>query len=398
LIYRSEGTYALGTIILDSLQYEPRDLLSRIVTTSGVVGTHQVLTTHYDGVGAVLAQEAVRAAGSLWSVQEFRPDAFGNVVYSRNRGSSAVDDAPRISGFSVAGALMERTAVLPATPSANNQDDDYTQTVLHGRVDRESELTSRANVNGGGWVRQVATRHYYDGLNRLAVEQRYDQSFDPNDDSPVAASGTWEEHAYDALGRRVRVRSRATVAPPTGSADICGTPTTCYAYTEWAVWDGSTLLEERRDPDGTSNSMNSGTIGYVDAIPGTIDQPLAIVRNGTTRIVNYDWRGLGESSAFTDGTGGDCALATPCATEVEVAPGVARPTVSISPSGFSIGGKGGVGAFLNLSNGGIGSQTINLPDAITTSLARARSAVAAIARQATGALNCIATGGHLCSP
>ncbi len=39
-----------------------------------------------------------------------------------------------------------------------------------------------------------------------------------------------------------------------------------------------------------------------------IDQPIGLIRPEGTRVLNYTWRGLGESSVFTNGNSGDCSM------------------------------------------------------------------------------------------
>ncbi|GAB1344713.1 hypothetical protein MASR1M101_38400 [Gemmatimonas sp.] len=80
----------------------------------------------------------------------------------------------------------------------------------------------------------------------------------------------------------------------------------CQSYWQRTLWDGDQLLYEWRTPDGTSTGMNSGYAGYVH-VEG-LDQPLGLIRSDGTRVLNYHWRGLGESSVFTNGAAGDASI------------------------------------------------------------------------------------------
>jgi RHS repeat-associated protein len=67
-------------------------------------------------------------------------------------------------------------------------------------------------------------------------------------------------------------------------------------------WDGDEPLVEERTPDGTGDVSNSGLIGNIHGL--TIDEPLAVIGDAT-RIINYNWRGQGMSSVFTNGEPAD---------------------------------------------------------------------------------------------
>lgn len=67
---------------------------------------------------------------------------------------------------------------------------------------------------------------------------------------------------------------------------------------------------------GSSNASNHGAVSYVHG-PG-MDQPLAVLTTAGARVLNYNWRGLPESSVWADGTAADCALVVgTCSTTVE---------------------------------------------------------------------------------
>jgi len=82
----------------------------------------------------------------------------------------------------------------------------------------------------------------------------------------------------------------------------------CSSFDLRVVWDGNQLLAEDRQST-PSSLQTTGTVAYVHG-PG-LDQPLAILdsRVGMDgRVPHGNWRGLGESSSWTDGTPADCSL------------------------------------------------------------------------------------------
>ena len=98
---------------------------------------------------------------------------------------------------------------------------------------------------------------------------------------------------------------------PTSSSCNVGT---CDGYVERTVWDGDQVLSELRANGGdsptaaqldalTSGGVLWGKAGYVHA--GGIDKPI-VTMDG--RVPSYDWRGLAESSTWTDGAKADCSL------------------------------------------------------------------------------------------
>jgi RHS repeat-associated protein len=125
---------------------------------------------------------------------------------------------------------------------------------------------------------------YFDAEERLRIFNRH-----VDWGSGSGPGGVYEEYRYDALGRRVLVRSRCTAAP---SLDEY-----CRGYVERTVWDGDQVLYEIRAPgqdDASSYAMESdsyagtypytsydgmlGRVGYVHA--GGMDAPIAVYRMG----------------------------------------------------------------------------------------------------------------------
>jgi len=84
-----------------------------------------------------------------------------------------------------------------------------------------------------------------------------------------------------------------------------------------------------------------------------IDQPLGLIRSDGTRVLNYNWRGLGESSVFTNGAAGDASITSGL-------PAVDWPTrtqgaVYFTPNVLASGPSGPFTWFGTLAENGAGS-------------------------------------------
>jgi len=295
---------SVGQLQLDSLTYNQRNTVDRAALVSRAQPSERVRYA-YDPLGGVVAQERVRLSDNAYQVQEYRNDAYGNVFYSRTRTSASGDEAPAVSDYASDGLISGRQTILPPQGQITQTmvSEQLTQQGTGGRVTLSGVLVTIPPVNGGGYASQTGSRYYYRADEKLGVVQRYDFRVGSS-----ASLGSWEEYWYDALGRRILTRARRSGSPPTGNGNLCNDPVgnSCQSYWQRTVWDGDQLLYEWRTPDGSTSGMNSGYAGYVH-VEG-LDQPLGLLRSDGTRVLNYNWRGLGESSVFTNGAGGDLSI------------------------------------------------------------------------------------------
>ena len=254
----------------------------------------------YDGLGAVMMNE--QSSGFGTNVEEFRNDAFGNVLYRKTQRTAGTNDAPFVLSYSPQGMLSGAVAVPSNPPGSNQRNDNLNQTFGGGgQLSRESEIVQ--NPNDQVVSLELAGRHYYGADDKLMAVQRYSWR------SPSLSDGTWEEYWYDALGRRVLTRARRSTVSnydASISGPLCMGGIHCRSFTERVWWDGDQALVELRTPEGTSDVSNNGTIGNIHGL--TLDEPLAVISDDATRIVNYNWRGLGESSVSPNGSAGDASL------------------------------------------------------------------------------------------
>jgi RHS repeat-associated protein len=306
--WRVRSTDSLDVVLSDSLEYDKRGKVAEAFRESLVQYQSEQSSFHYDGLGAILAHERTSIVHSGFDVEEYRNDGFGNVYWSRSRNGAGGPEHYYHSQFSIVGELMERgSALLEPLETAQGAFRETTHQTHIGAGLTALNTTRESYTSPGGegyvwlWSGQTASRHYYDGNSRLAAVQQYQWSSSAN-------SGTWEDYRYDALGRRILTRTlRESGNAPSGSTGLCtDTGGICRSYLERVAWDGDQIAWEGRSAIGTSVGSNSGSIYYVHG-PG-LDAPLAVNRDGTTRVINYNWRGLAESSLLTNGNAGDCSI------------------------------------------------------------------------------------------
>ncbi|MCL4215061.1 MAG: hypothetical protein KJZ74_14215 [Gemmatimonadales bacterium] len=295
---RREGAYFVG-LLTDTMRYDARGKLREVLVASASVDVgNQRIRNYYAGLGAVVGSEKANSFSE--ESEQFRATAMGTVWRSRSDIGASTDHYPQISFFGFNGELKGKNPVRPYQNPLDSlyTDTAYTQLDAGGNVIRSGAVFQRATTEGDRYY--TATRSYYSADNKLVVVQRY-HAMD------AARSGAWEEFRYDALGRRVLSRTRRGGASP---KQLC-TAGECPEWVERYVWDGDQILYELRRNGNDTTSLDNltssgahwGKAGYVHA--GGIDKPL-VTMDG--RVPTYNWRGLPESSVWTNGSKADCSL------------------------------------------------------------------------------------------
>ena len=168
------------------------------------------------------------------------------------------------SSESVATSYAAATGRLVGTAGLNSQ----SAMVYTDAGDRA--FVQQASGQGGPHGRIDDAHYYYraDGL-LVAVDRRTCAlnftSTNCQSDS-VTVTGAFEDYRYDALGRRVLVRTRTD--------HICA-GSTCVSALMWVAWDGSAIAEEVRGQGSDTVSENAleqgigggpfyGTVAYLN--------------------------------------------------------------------------------------------------------------------------------------
>jgi RHS repeat-associated protein len=285
----------------DQLSY---DALGRVVSGSiGNVagGGPQPVSVYYGPLRAVARAEGL-SRGSTF--EEFETDPLGNRRWQRDFGvNPSYEDRRRRFTFDAV-ARVTRINVEPPTPN-HYQYEQTTEYDLRGNVFKTYGYEPYQTPEGWSrWEDQAIS--YYGADDQLRIYNRH-----LGVGLVSAAGGVYEEYRYDALGRRVLVRSRCTGDQQAAS---------CQSYVQRTVWDGDQVLYEIRakGKDGTlAHEMefdNAGALGpenvhgrvaYVHA--AGIDRPVSLVRMGlysgaTVAIAPHvNWQGDAEIGSCMDG-------------------------------------------------------------------------------------------------
>jgi RHS repeat-associated protein len=320
MVSRTNNTYN------DALGYDARGKITSFTTSinTGRINSYSSETSsmHYDGFGGLV--EASQNRGNPIA-DEYTLDALGNLIqHDQNRNANfagrATDsleyDGPHLTSTASnplsslrngGGPLVTTlTTTLPTYDPSGNQiaSDTYTQSYNH--TSGGTDFFDNA-ATGESFVRS-----YYDASERLRVSQRSYFFTDPGSNPRYRMA--YQEYFYDALGRRIAMRSQRD-----STCTDSGDPTPgwdCAQTMERFIWDGDQLLEELRDygkwgDDATTLNGNGGSTGvfygqvaygYALGLLGP-DAPL-LLQSGNLGVLvpQASWRGTYEDGTATDGS------------------------------------------------------------------------------------------------
>lgn len=307
-----------GALTVDNLVHDATGRVTGGTVNTPAAGQRQ-LTLGYSGLGALQY-----AAGPTPGVyfEEYKTDALGNRLWVRD--NEMVDGVDRTRYHSIASESGQLTASSLGTPNCTPAGAamsschpswyryEYAQSHdASGNVDATWGLDTRGIDASSAQQVPDESRSYYSADGKLTYYNRH-----LGWTLPGEGTGVFEEYRYDALGRRVYMRSRR---PST-----CNYP--CEAYVQRTVWDGDQVLYEIRgsgkdgvnpvymDREGavaTGDDPNLyGVIAYAHG-PG-IDQPLGMLKeyagetggNGSWGYVtpHANWKGEWSYGTYSDGT------------------------------------------------------------------------------------------------
>ena len=309
-------TSPAGTLLADSLRYDAAGRLAvRKPLLSGVPAA-----MWYGPMGAVIsAGGATNSYGGATS-ETFVVDAIGNRRSSQALGIRPSND-PDVNGVrtNTIGSGGQLTNVTAPTNTAGFS---YDQNLAYDGSGNLATTQTRHLTTSSGSLYE-ATINYYDGADRLRIFNRATGPFGFDDSRPGHRSVS-EEYRYDALERRVWVRSRRGPTCQTANNSECS------SYVERTMYDGPQIAMQIRSPGASgvgvgdlendaavgtaSTAYPYGKVAYVHG-PG-IDQPLAVLRMGLGLSYPYivfphaNWRGQFAFGSLADGT--VCAPGSTC--------------------------------------------------------------------------------------
>ena len=302
----------------ESFTYDQR---GRLTDVDG--GTELSAYNRYSGLGAVVEASVINDVTGNDFLEQFTVDALGRSVSREMQNAGILDFTTGNFSFDYqAGAVTE---IIEEEPAGGWMSGEYakinrSQLDLSGNVDATVEWMQGWNGLHGGpeegeqnWVHFTGSRNYYGGDEKLMFRQVYRDSVAVWPTSLGATgqrSGVFEEYWYDALGRRVMLRSRGRGDPQTDALCWQSPSNHCFDAQERFVWDGDQLVYEDRvrDPEvsGAPNPPEQyASVSYTHG--GALDQPLDLMRStGEVVILHTDWRGQFDSGSEPDGTQFGC--------------------------------------------------------------------------------------------
>jgi len=265
----------------------------------------------YNGFGAVVATQTAPYGGGYPSIERFQTDPLGNVV-ARSAADVSGDSSSATAVYSMALHRQDQLVgwngspgivgahiltQLPLDSSSMTYDADG------NRVDEWAHhFTWSSGDNSQAYAWDYVSRSYYGADDKLRLFVRRGL------ESQRESASRQEEYWYDALGRRVLVRSMA-------DSDSAGYHEAIAASTlTRMIWDGSNVLDEyqgmgrmgmsasvlEEDAFGQDSTIN-GTqhpYGHVAYVVGGLDTPLAFKRavGPTAHIIIpfYNYRGVAD--------------------------------------------------------------------------------------------------------
>ena len=234
--------------------------------------------------------------------EEFQLDPLGNVPMRRS--SDGADqqhrEMPRYQNYHApnTGRLLWARKLPPSVPDNTWTPDETTRHYdASGNVSRGYQQVGGIGTSGDAVIaREVESRSFYGADDRLRMFQTYEVR--RTDWSNYVNAGVWEEYRYDALGRRVMVRTRT-------DAGLCDVdPWTCTASVTRFVWAGDNVLWELKQAEGSMAPAAGGSVSYFHA--GGIDRPLVITKDGQSIIPHQNWRGQFARGTYPNGYRSDC--------------------------------------------------------------------------------------------
>ncbi len=279
----------------------------------------------YDGFGALVLATGNR--GAYTTTDEYTLDALGNVLqHDANRLYYAMGGRAR-ENMSYLGGHLTYTASDPLasyrsgggplitsrTVTEPTFDGDGNQIASNTYAQAYDYTSGGVDVFLAAQTGQSFVRSYFDAADRMRVSQRAYFFRDPG--SNARARTTFQEYFYDALGRRIAMRSQRDSTCTDESNPTAGWD--CAQTMERFVWDGDQLLKELRDygkwgedritlnENGYSTGAFFGMTSYTYAL-GLFgpDTPLSIYSGalGGVIVPQTSWRGTYEGGVGSDGS------------------------------------------------------------------------------------------------
>lgn len=302
LIDRTISRVTLGDFLNEDMTY---DVQGKIETASSVAdGVGRSFLHRYSGLGALIGSNVTGGSGGSFGQERFEMDGLGNQITRRREDPSQGTGVVTLVDYTYeAGRMMRNVVTAPETlvpgtyPVETALDFDLAgNAIANVRVEEATDTAQISSIQ-----QAMISRSYHSVDDRLMARQQF---IDQVVGSSPPKDGSFDEFWYDALGRRIQVRSRQD------DSDLCtnqgvGVGNDCKSFIERTVWSGNQVLGELRGPGATRSSaatlnvqsggsdgpsVQFGSVAYVHGIG--LDHPLAIIKGGSTVLIPHsDFKG-----------------------------------------------------------------------------------------------------------
>jgi RHS repeat-associated protein len=325
---REETTPWAKPLHADTLLYEARAKVARARTRADSTANA------YSGLGSLVWSYTDRYLQDSDPEEIYRTDALANLREVKRTLINSTQDAhpsdwkshfyERGTGRLITGQEAETSATNPVDQRDSTAYDAAGNKVRFWNWERVPYAGISDGVSANTGILQERTSFFYDAEQRLRVVDKRSCVFGWKDGvyrcfpPHYNQRGAFEEYRYDALGRRILVRTRQEQA--------C--ENRCNNSVTRAVWDGDQLLYEMRYPGRTGAPAaemeqdtgyvplsRAGEYGRVAYTHGQeLDQPLALARMDYDTLFaapqviypHATWRGVFDSGTFDDGSSKRC--------------------------------------------------------------------------------------------
>jgi RHS repeat-associated protein len=299
LTYRSVHSTNYGTMIWDVYSYDLQDRVTSMYIgyKQGNMAGHTALS-YYTALGAVGETNGHNVETSF--SETMNVDALGNRMRRAQPGlrTTGHPDYQGIRFFTYDGE-GRLGSVSDSTVSGYDLEERYSYEAgqNHRRI--------RYEWVAGQSVTLDQSRLYYGIDNKLRIVNNHVGI----NVGPMNQGTLYEEHRYDALGRRVQVRA---MRPDACDVNVHGN-LGCSSYVERTVWDGDQILLESRRPGGygksssaldygTGNTSEYGTVLSIHPLGVLgVDGAVAFRKNGIWIAAHKNWRGQYEIGTDING-------------------------------------------------------------------------------------------------
>jgi RHS repeat-associated protein len=309
-----------GTLLMhdDVLGYDAR---GKVLAVDARAERH-VSMSRYSGLGGLLYSLNRDDKNETQSVEEYRLDPFANYRLRIQSSASITAVQPGVNDAEAYAYQPGTGRLVVRTGSEAGQDSRYDASGNQVQSRTRKRVRTPYDADNGHGELYSNTYAYFGADERLRVLDRKTCILMPNCNPalgpPVSDYGAFEEHRYDALGRRVLTRTRHEQ----GCVGI-----DCVGAVVRTVWDGDQILYEISAPGGTNvtgvemerdtghkvavdrdaNYYGFGRVAYAHGLG--IDDPVSVWRmeysvelGGPTAIQpTANWAGT-----YDGGVGGDC--------------------------------------------------------------------------------------------